>query len=419
MKKRNMRSLVSCVFLSLSVAHATPLKGGEGGGGGGAFVCRGGDVIHSAQMQDVWEAKFDDNLVLTSEGSMDPTTQSEEAEWDLSFKLIERLKLVSPQFYKDVLAALSVVKEIRSIEDVKLKPRGDSGHVKSPFDCTVGESDYLPVAIYEDEDNKLTYSQKVWEKFTTVLERAVTNVHEAVYRVLRVDYGDPDSDRTRKITGRLAEKVANLSELRKWVPLSEFNPHSSKSYSQKYDELVLAFNQGKLVTADDLNQAGEDCHVIRGDLLAAQPIHVDTLKLIRKKAIELKGRKKPYLSGFLAFKDSESNVFTTFPKGEMALIIGQNRQEAYGYGLEELNTQNEIVQFSYVHGEVLYKPSFLVRKDIFGNIIFAARSLYNGYASFECLRGNLFTCKEYKKFDILQDHPNFRPGAMIFCPRKK
>ncbi|MDH4468349.1 MAG: hypothetical protein QE271_09840 [Bacteriovoracaceae bacterium] len=413
--------LIMFWFFQLAHVHA---KGREGGGGG-SFVCRTGDTIYSAEFQDIWEAKKDGIQLITTV-SLDQADEIKE--WDLSYKMIERLKVVSPKFYDQVVSALDVVRAIRFIDDVKLKPRGDSGHTSEPFTCVEGETDYMPVALYEGEN--LTYSKKVWEKFKTLIERSSTNVHEAVYKVLRDEYGDILSDRTRKIVGRLAEVNINIAALRKWTPLSEFNPSSTKLYSAKYQELVDIFNSGDLPRTEDFNNLGNKCYSTRIDLMALEPLNLQEVVLVHEGKLESIGNgKKRKLSGRLRFSPPTHEDFTRY----WTPIVGPKADSIGGFFYWQAEKAravfnspitDEIKNFS---GTLQFQTKFIpyhVAKDKFGNVIFAMTSTIPtvnlGFPSYECIEdGRGGQCKKLREFNLLNVDKYFRPAAMIFCPKHK
>jgi len=382
-------------------------EGVGSGGGGGSFVCRDGDNIYSAVFQDIWEAKKD-GIQLIATTPLDQTTEGDE--WALSYKLIERLKVVSPKFYEQVLAALDVVKGIRLIDDVKFKPRGDSGHISEPFSCTQGETDYMPVAIYEGE--KLTYSKKIWEKFVTLLERASTNIHEATYKVLRDEYGDISSDRTRKIVGKLAEENLNLTELRKWVPLSEFNPNSTKDYESKFKQLVDIFNKGEKFRDADLQRLDSYCFILNRANELLNPRSLDKIKIIFD------------LEGNLKFERDMSYDYLNPIMGKFK-AAGKVTNHAPAFRDHE----GGILYSSWWNSATSKAVPYYFSKDQYGNLVVALRyspgNLKDPYLLMlydECLEFGGFlntSCIKYKEYNVLKQFPRVNPLAMMFCPRKK
>ncbi|MDH4466423.1 MAG: hypothetical protein QE271_00075 [Bacteriovoracaceae bacterium] len=405
-----MSRIILIMFWIFPLTHVKA-KGREGGGGG-SFVCRTGDTIYSAEFQDIWEAKKE-GIQFLSTISLGESDENDE--WDLSYQLIERLKMVSPKFYDQVATSLGVVKNIRFIDDVKLKPRGDSGHTSEPFSCVEGETDYLPVALYEGKT--LTYSKKVWEKFATLLERSSTNVHEAIYKVLRDEYRDELSDRTRKIVGRLAEANINLTELKKWTPLSEFNANSTKSYREKYEELILNFNHGHPVEAKDLNSLSGICYLYEPKLFQLNPRENTKLYLNKEGEIKFFQRNQKLSSRYLKGKLWLSNIENgSFTYDRTDLLLGYTKS-GNSYATERFYEHNGIHSI-YVKIDQYFFAIIYPAKDELGNLtlIFPENDHGDGL---KCKDNGFFSCREYEKVDILKIDPYYHPGKIVYCPKLK
>ena len=92
-------------------------------------------------------------------------------------------------------------------------------------------------AKYEDDKKELFYSIRIFNEFDH-LSKAGLNVHEAVYKVMRDEYGHTDSDATREIVGRLFtdDPKAKL-ELISYLPKGGFSIFGKRSSYEKLDDL--------------------------------------------------------------------------------------------------------------------------------------------------------------------------------------
>ena len=405
------------MILTCTFAMAQSMGNGSSGGGG-SFVCRDGDKILTAVSQDVCNME-----IATKELSSDvlvasiPKDQFFAAEKELSYNLLKKLALLSPKFYNQVKLELDKVFEIRKIEPVQLRLRHpDSSHYKMPF-CLEGEADYLNAAIYDAD--KLTYSLQVVSSFKRLLDWSALNVHEAIYKILRDEYSDQTSDRTQEIVGELVVKYTDQEILKNIVPLSEFNPLSTKKHESKFEELVNLFNKGDKVSVEDLNRLGHECYVVNTDDIPLNPRSIEKLNINHKSNFQLNKRGKNYeLKGLLSF-DLDMSLDYINP------IIGSLKIPGYGRGFSTPVLDKEGNILATKRGEDFSLP-YAFSKDLKGNLLIALRYAPGKiHAPFyytiydECLLDGYWSCKKYKEYNILKDFPRFNPLAMMFCPIKK
>lgn len=403
-------------FKELSVAvlmfcSSLAVAGNGSSGGGGSFVCRDGDKILSAVSQDVWNVEIK-NEELVSNLLVSEVAQYKflDVEKTLSYNLIEKLFAISPKFYEQVKNELEKVLKIRQIMPIQLKlQKLDSSHYKMPF-CKNGIADYINAAVYDKD--QLVYSEQVVMAFTRVLDWAALNTHEAIYKVLRDEYKDKTSDRTQEIVGQLVIEDTDVDLLKSKVPLSEFNPDSTKSYEEKFKDLVELFNNGEKLKDVDLKSLGNHCYTLNLANEHLNPVRLELIKI----NVDLKGN--------VTFEKEMSYDYLNPIMGKIRMR-GKVQNSADVFRDED----GGILYSSWYNSSTSRAVPYYFSKDQHGNLIIALRyspgnlkdpfllTLYD-----ECLEygGFLKTrCVKFKEYNILKKFPRVNPLAMMFCPVAK
>ena len=236
--------LLISVLLKGGLVYSKSFEGGGSTGGGGSFVCKKDGIITSAVQLDIWDLQRSFTLVTSSLN-----------EKDLARQRVATIPNESSLFRKEVLAQLEIVFKKRRILPYKIRNVGDSRHVFEVGACESGEPSFEQAAIYEGD--KLTYSSFIWEKMDNV-SQAGLDVHEAVYKILRDEYGEKTSERTIKIVAYLFAELPDPL-LKEEIPTDSYNPFSSKSYDARYRELLDYFLKGKEVRFSDINKDYDKC----------------------------------------------------------------------------------------------------------------------------------------------------------------
>ena len=413
---KNMKTSKSVLSLALIVASLNSFaEGGGSSGGGGSFVCKIEDptsrqeIILSAESQDLWEASLKNRVIISNEN-----------EKDLSRNIIKRLNdLGATRFQSEVAQALETVLSIRDIKPVKLVSLQDSLHWLENAVCPAGKADFAPAAIYKGKE--LVYSSLVFNKMDNV-SKAALNVHEAVYKILRDEYRDKDSLRTRQIVGYLFSDQ-NSEEIIDLIPSDSYNPFSSKSQKEKFQLQADLFNKGTYPSLNDLNKVPSQCYILnRGDFnLRSEVISTTKVELSPMKPIYNRNLKFKGYSGSLSFEKIVRNPLkgrTTdgFFKADLEivkespienpLILGNDIRDSAGSRSSVADPDN-------------YK--LLVRKTVSGDLVFAESSRRP-----DCLKFvrhgflNLSqTCVEYKNQNTLRSNPEIKVDNFIYCSMKE
>ncbi|NRA67483.1 MAG: hypothetical protein HRU19_23585 [Pseudobacteriovorax sp.] len=166
------------------------VAGHETNNGGSGVVCRDKDqVVQTVELLDFWEARvlrsasFPDNE-LSVESRLNAATQKFiRLTGNIGFGEKLRKKLVLLQTQK-----------LNSLENLAIKPSADVQNRYLPKDCPVEG-----IASFDDTYLKLDVNQELFSKLDQ-LNRAGLLFHEAVYRILRHNYGHTDSLLARYMT---------------------------------------------------------------------------------------------------------------------------------------------------------------------------------------------------------------------------
>lgn len=198
-----MKHLVIGVMLLSAAAF-----GKEGGNGGGSFICKSssGEVL-SAVSQDLWESEH----VYFRE-----VVESSEDEAIIAHRAIEKLKPFNNWIYKHAKNHLGRVIAKKEVLDLKISATHDDLRNFELFSCEKGSSEFAQAAIYQPS-GRILISKPIWEKMNST-NKAALLVHEAIYALFRMGYGDTDSVRSRQIVGRLMTNSADLEEVAQFLP---------------------------------------------------------------------------------------------------------------------------------------------------------------------------------------------------------
>jgi hypothetical protein len=201
--------LLSLLLTSLS---ATPGAFGADkiNNAGGIWICENNDLdITSSVLVDFYEAENEFKWTLIQPTQTDPWKIAE----DLSAGLPAR-------FPQQASAWASAFNEVRTRFDYilgELEAPNDSKFRAKPLPSlcrTGGGWHYRQFANWDDRSNHGIIRKDYWESpRISSLDKAGLLWHEAIYRWLRVAYGDNDSVRAREIVGVLfAENNADFSQ---------------------------------------------------------------------------------------------------------------------------------------------------------------------------------------------------------------
>lgn len=221
--KHRFSSRLRFGILAIALILATPLclaKGGQDGGGGGVIRCEkadgptyerrviNGEVVYikvpphsslshnrSFELLDLWEAESGNGPFLGHlttvpyDGSTPKAVQIDRA--------IKRLASVDPAMAKDVQTYHAYVTQ-------RMFPAPAGDYVLAPEDTDVR---FLPrgcsiegLGSYSDRQDDLVYDAAIM-KALPPMDQAAFEIHEAVYKMLRVHQGATDSWQTRRIVG--------------------------------------------------------------------------------------------------------------------------------------------------------------------------------------------------------------------------
>lgn len=389
----------------LLMASLTSFAGNEKGNGGGAFICKtiatatAGEVILSAQSQDLWETarRYE---VISSNLEADV----------LAFDVLEKLKSIgATRFLSEVKRELKKVMGMRSIEDVKLVPVGDSRHYVEMASCTAGTPEFTAAAIYQDQANDLVFSKRVYEKFDNI-SKAALNVHEAVYKVLRSEYKDVDSVRTRKIVGYLFSDMDETAIIED-IPSDSFNPDSSKSYKEKFVELVDLYNRGAKASVGEITGfEGSACYRVENVTKTLFTYNqVERLSLQNSLATKTDRKNIVSVYGVLNFKERQEDI----------ILGGTNQFYAFPYSFYSIEHKLEsaiVLPYSSSNPMTPTKKISL-RKTTNGDFV-AIVSPENDV----CLKGNgllgLGKCKKYADVNLIKNEPHREVNYIYYCSKK-
>lgn len=411
-----MKNWMIGLMMMTSMTAMAGDTGERGGNGGGAFVCKALDqstmkeVIFSAVSQDIWEAGRK-NSILTSELN----------ETELSLEVLRKLERTgATRFAQEIRDALINVLKIRSIEEVKLVTAGDSKHFVEQALCEQGNSDFMAAAIYQDKTNDLVYSKMIFDKFDNV-SKAALNVHEAIYKVLRQEYKDKDSVRTRKITGYLFSDM-NLEDVEELIPFDSFNVNSTRSYKQKFSELKILLNRSTDFRALDFNNLDGSCFVLNrpGKFIPSdieeQNLNVD-IKVSRDKKNRVISVGNVYLNGMQEYPF----VGITTVKMSGKQLLSESQPIGSGYKTfwssiyePKANPKIPLMQsIAYVNSQNDFKTKRFILKKTPG------RDLIVAEIKEICEIGNYWRCKKYFDFNEIKSDPKAKIINLYYCPASR
>lgn len=185
--------------LSLPNAFAEREKAGNGGG---TFVCLDErNVVLSAQSQELWTIRDEKGEVDSFAGSYS----------EIADRAIERIGAVNLRLLELVRAEKAAILAKMQIRKVRIAYLRDDRHVWENTDCVVGRPEFMPGAVSLDETGEVIFSESIWGKLPEI-DRAALLTHEAVYKALRVRYGDTDSERAQGIVRAIYAKSAKAKD---------------------------------------------------------------------------------------------------------------------------------------------------------------------------------------------------------------
>jgi len=185
-------------------------SGTTDGGGGKVVVCRDGNKITSVVLLDLYEVKkLFDKEIRINELSVD-----EKIRKAISFIKFdnEHRKIVNTGLnYRALLElAFEIKKNMKPLDDIHLSLTEDSYEAVYPRGCSVEQ-----LGVYQlsssgkiNKSGRLLVDNFLYKKLDDT-NKAAFILHEAIYEGLRINFGDKDSIRTRRIVGLIfsGEKI--------------------------------------------------------------------------------------------------------------------------------------------------------------------------------------------------------------------
>lgn len=195
MKHLNLLTLLSAGIIISQLGTALAADGK--GNGGVAVVCRDkSGKITSAEILDLFEGRNQFGLNYSA-NTNDPDTLVDLAQ----LKMIGNADFLG-QFRKvlsDVRAGLVFLPR-----GIGLTPTDDAFPTIQKKDCQ-----FEQLANYKDDDSKIYIDEEIYSQLSKV-DQAGLLVHEAIYKIARVNLGDESSVRSRKFTSQVLASNANL-----------------------------------------------------------------------------------------------------------------------------------------------------------------------------------------------------------------
>jgi hypothetical protein len=184
------------LLTAVAIPSAKAVAGGnEGGGGGGAYVCRDSSThaIISVELLDLFETRSAGNEITFDDvNSVDVQVEG----------AIAKLKKIFPQFAADTEANWRYIENHKSFGPSDLEIDVDDAF--SNFKKAGCELEGM--MYYSDRRQRLIVKGAIFNAQKRPTEYAASYVHEAVYKTMRDDYDETDSDHARQISGCLFAK---------------------------------------------------------------------------------------------------------------------------------------------------------------------------------------------------------------------
>lgn len=209
------------ILLSLVIFSKFLFAQDRVGNGGGTWVCRDKSRnIVWVEFQDLFEAREEFRLTLRENLGKDEEGFSR----PIAARFADIFKpIFGNSFVSDVLSSYANINYLKESEKVVLtnellSSTGDSLHRISPqgFQCPNGTI-ALEQFINFKFDGSLLVQQEIYQA-SSVRDRVAASFHEAIYEVLRKEYKENNSVKTRRIVGLLfstLEKKEVVIELEK------------------------------------------------------------------------------------------------------------------------------------------------------------------------------------------------------------
>lgn len=188
-----MRTLLLSLFLIIPA-----LAGDKINNGGGIWICENAELeITSSVLVDLYEAENEFKWTLIQPTESDP------------WKIVDSVSASLPgRFPKQAGAWQATLAEVRGRFDYirgELTIADDSKFRAKPLPSlcrTGGGWQYRQFANWDDRSNHGIIREDYWQSpRISSLDKAALVWHEAIYRWLRVSYGDNDSTRARELVG--------------------------------------------------------------------------------------------------------------------------------------------------------------------------------------------------------------------------
>jgi hypothetical protein len=195
-----MRSIFLFALLLPFHPSFSALAGDKINNGGGIWVCETAQLeITSSVLVDFYEAENEFKWTLIQPSNANP------------WKIVEGVLAGLPQkFPRQAQAWASVLADVRSrlvYIAGELSIADDSKYRAKPLPSlcrTGGGWQYRQFANWDDRSNRGIIREDYWKSpRISALDKAGLVWHEAIYRWLRVSYGDSDSTRARELVGLL------------------------------------------------------------------------------------------------------------------------------------------------------------------------------------------------------------------------
>ena len=211
--KKSVVSNMFTVLLFVALPGQNLLAGPGSGGGGGAYVCRSGGSIQSAELLDLFEAREASGQKIVYDENTPVGAQADKA--------LAKLKTIHPGLAESAAIALNFIREPGHIVEASA-----SLNIAPPLDAISNLNKSVNgvncplegMMYYNDLRQRLIIKPEIFNAQKSKTEKAAAYVHEAIYKALRDDFNAETSTNARLLTGCLfSDNVANCLNLKKIV----------------------------------------------------------------------------------------------------------------------------------------------------------------------------------------------------------
>lgn len=223
---KNMKSILTLVLAVYSL-NCYSAVGGESSGGGGGFYCPGND---SAEVLDIWEGRAVFGYTIPS--------SNEDIDAQIN-KAAINLNRLAPHISEEVRQlALTLKKQARALPaGVKLAfPHDALPNFEKP-NCQL-----QGLMFFDGDQDIVLYDPLLKSKLVSKTDEAALWMHEALYKVLRDQFGEETSVATRKAVACVFSSKGCIDQLK---TLEQILPQNQKVYKCSNQDVTYFFFQSK------------------------------------------------------------------------------------------------------------------------------------------------------------------------------